>query len=508
MGTEGFIGTPRVLGRAARPDSGSEQTRKTPAFTLSFWIEPLRRARALVVGLAVVASTVACSDGVNSSEPPRSRVASVAVSPVSLTLPAGQTVRLQAILADASGNRLQERTAAPGLATASLSNEPVSVVGDAVGRTGSIVIWNTSDPERATVDARGVVTALSRGETTITATSEGRQGAAHVVVTEPDDGSLGVTPERVVLSVGESMQLQTYFQVDADSPSDLTWESDQPSRVTVSMEGLATAVAVGPAAITATAGRYSASVDLSVRPSTIVHGLDFPGNAGANTTLRFQFAPPPAAYPATYIWRTYPRQQQSYYTAFFWGNNGAFHGEKTYYGFHPYPDWETDYTHYWEIATPPGRDIVSAEHVVYDRWYTQVAVSRTAGDDTETEFYWDWPDPTRVVRHIGRVVDDPPNPVLVVGDAPWNPGNEVWNGVLRGFQFYESALTLDEIASEIASPGSVRSPWYLNLNPKPEDITDSSGRGNHPAWVGSERPALWTGMLTEAAVISTVVQSR
>ena len=35
-------------------------------------------------------------------------------------------------------------------------------------------------------------------------------------------------------------------------------------------------------------------------------------------------------------------------------------------------------------------------------------------------------------------------------------------------------------------------PWYLNMNPSPSDISDKSGRGNNPAWVGTERPTLWS----------------
>ncbi len=33
---------------------------------------------------------------------------------------------------------------------------------------------------------------------------------------------------------------------------------------------------------------------------------------------------------------------------------------------------------------------------------------------------------------------------------------------------------------------------YLNVNPTPTDISDKSGRGHHPSWVGSERPALYS----------------
>jgi hypothetical protein len=49
--------------------------------------------------------------------------------------------------------------------------------------------------------------------------------------------------------------------------------------------------------------------------------------------------------------------------------------------------------------------------------------------------------------------------------------------------------------AEAVSPGSTalgrRSLWYLNLALTPDDISDHSGRGHHPEWVGDERPSLW-----------------
>jgi hypothetical protein len=33
----------------------------------------------------------------------------------------------------------------------------------------------------------------------------------------------------------------------------------------------------------------------------------------------------------------------------------------------------------------------------------------------------------------------------------------------------------------------------LNVDPRPDDISDKSGKGHHPQWVGSQRPTLWTG---------------
>src|SRR5690349_12977765 len=52
-----------------------------------------------------------------------------------------------------------------------------------------------------------------------------------------------------------------------------------------------------------------------------VRGLDFPGSAGVERTMRFRFLNPLPIYPATYLWWARPRRQAGYYTAFFWGND-------------------------------------------------------------------------------------------------------------------------------------------------------------------------------------------
>jgi hypothetical protein len=85
---------------------------------------------------------------------------------------------------------------------------------------------------------------------------------------------------------------------------------------------------------------------------------------------------------------------------------------------------------------------------------------------------------------------------LTWGDAPWAPGQEVWSGILRGIQIYSNQLTIAEIMDEINAPLSTtngqQNIWYLNVNPTPNDISDKSGRGNNPTWVGSLRPSLYT----------------
>lgn len=264
-------------------------------------------------------------------------------------------------------------------------------------------------------------------------------------------------------------------------------------------------------------------------------GLDFPGSAPvagspgpAPRTMRFRFVDPhlhglpiygPNGRGVTYVWRALPRQQPGYYTAFFWGNDDGQNNLNTflwadggraadsYYGAHPYPrGGGSGVLHDWEIAIEQGDPVNGA--VEYGRWHTQaLRVWTDEQGRKHHEFYWDLPhtDAAHRVVHVSPATWGnrvPPAPTLTWGDAPWAPGNEVWSGVLRGFQIYDTALPLPDILAEIAAPTSTASGraslWYLNLNPTPADISDKSGRGNHPAWVGPLRPSLYSsGMPAE-----------
>jgi hypothetical protein len=292
---------------------------------------------------------------------------------------------------------------------------------------------------------------------------------------------------------------------------------------TIGATGLFTAgtTAGGPFTVTASSGGVNGTASVSVTSgSTTTTGLDFPGNAGVSRTMRFKFDAPqnnglpiygPGGNGVTYIWRAYPRQQDGYYTAFFWGNddgqgtiNGTFGWKNgtadTYYGAHPYPHGgHFGAAHDWEVPVE-AQDFVNGS-VVYNRWYTQALRVWSDASGKHHEFYWDLPN-TDAAHLVSRTSPtsygntNPPAPALTWGDAPWNPGQEVWDGVLRGIQIYAGLLSLSDIMSEVATPLSTAtgasSIWYLNVNPTPSDISDKSGRGHNPAWVGTERPGLYS----------------
>jgi Concanavalin A-like lectin/glucanases superfamily/Purple acid Phosphatase, N-terminal domain len=239
------------------------------------------------------------------------------------------------------------------------------------------------------------------------------------------------------------------------------------------------------------------------------YGLEWPGD-GAVRRMLYWHNPFPI-YDATYVFKVYPRKKTSgptgYYTTFFWGNDGKFSWDggypNTYYGAHPYPIPAPKGPGQWEIAIY-SNDYVTGSEVQWNRWYTQVFRAwRVSASETRHEFYWDWPDTTKVIRKT--IVDtrwasrNPPTPAIVMGQAPnlngasWGgyPGWEEFNGVIRGVQIYSGLLSLNDLQAEIAVPESTIAGrnfiWYLNVNPRPTDVTDkkSTGTPHNPSWAGT-----------------------
>jgi hypothetical protein len=271
-------------------------------------------------------------------------------------------------------------------------------------------------------------------------------------------------------------------------------------------------------------------------------GLIFPSNADSGSDdnahsprFRWLFTPSnpelpiwgPGGQGVTYIWNYYPYQQSGYYTTFFWANDdgvGTLNSTwfwdggdpGVYYGAHPWPcgidsnlsgtclqgGGSDEPTHWWEIAAD-GVDWATHQ-LVPGQWYTQALVVWEDGSGYKHhEFYWDLPnlDSSHMFSHTSSPSwgnwspGNPPAPALNWGDAPWQPGREIGYGIHRGIRIYNNRLSEADILTEAASPLStsagMASIWYLNMNPTPTDISDKSGKGHHPAWVSSVRPALW-----------------
>ena len=133
------------------------------------------------------------------------------------------------------------------------------------------VRWVSSDKAIATVDAAGLVMALTPGSTTITATWESIQGSLQFTVlhtASPSLTSISLTPPTVTLGLRQSLQLAAVgtFSDGSSRPVGATgiWRSNNPAVAAVDGGGLVTATGTGSALITLTEDGQSAQAHIDV----------------------------------------------------------------------------------------------------------------------------------------------------------------------------------------------------------------------------------------------------
>ena len=117
------------------------------------------------------------------------------------------------------------------------------------------VTWTSSDSHIATVNTKGLVTAVSVGTATITATSSnGLTASCNVSVTEISPSSIELNIKDMVLFVGQREPIQAKVLPEDTTDKSVTWSSSDTSIVSVDETGLVTAINVGNAVVTATTG--------------------------------------------------------------------------------------------------------------------------------------------------------------------------------------------------------------------------------------------------------------
>jgi len=181
--------------------------------------------------LALVVAALGCGSGQEPSHAP----ASFEVMPALVSVPQLQSLQLVVHVLDGSG----------------------AVIGDAA------VTYAVADPALMTVSPVGVLTSPGPlGSTTITLTSgavDTTLPAAVAVVTS----ELRVTPTSLTMGVGTTRQITAELLDATGAPlpdADITFESNDPTRATVTADGLVRYVGVGSTVIRVRAGGRLASI--------------------------------------------------------------------------------------------------------------------------------------------------------------------------------------------------------------------------------------------------------
>jgi uncharacterized protein YjdB len=232
--------TPRDA--AGNPLSGRVVTWVTNAAGVAT-VSPAGLVGAQGAGSATITATCEGQSGTASVTVTLAPVASVSVTPSTLSLTVGQTGQLTATPRDAAGNPL----------------------------TGRGVTWTTTAAAVATVNPTGLVLAQGVGTATIRATSEGQVGSATVTVTAVPVASVTVAPSSLSLQVGQTAQLTATPRDAAGNPLTgrvVVWTTSASGVATVNGSGLVTAQGVGTATIAATSEGKSGSASVQVSSGT------------------------------------------------------------------------------------------------------------------------------------------------------------------------------------------------------------------------------------------------
>jgi uncharacterized protein YjdB len=199
---------------------------------------------AIAPGAAAITATSEGRSGSSSVTVTPVPVATVTVAPTPTTLETGATITLSATLKDAGGATLTNRA----------------------------IAWSSSNSLVASVSGTGVVTAVSAGSATITATGEGVSGTASVTVKPVPVGTVAVQPTSLELDVGRTSSFSALVR-DANGTvvtgRVVTWTSSNTAVATVTSTGVVKAIRTGSATITATSEGKSGGAQLTATPAPV-----------------------------------------------------------------------------------------------------------------------------------------------------------------------------------------------------------------------------------------------
>ena len=199
-------------------------------------------------------------------------IASVVITPAVNEVFVGQTTQLTAEARDVSGAPLTDR----------------------------VIVWATNRPQVATVTSEGLVTAISSGTATITASSEGRSATATVNVSPRPVSSVVLSPGQATMTAGQSLQLTVSLTDDHGqvlTGRQVSFATSNVQVATVSAIGLVTGVAPGSVTITAISEGSTGTATILVTPEPVASVDISPasGSVVVGSTLQLYATPRSAA---------------------------------------------------------------------------------------------------------------------------------------------------------------------------------------------------------------------
>lgn len=149
--------------------------------------------------------------------------------------------------------------------------------------------WESSDPAIATVDADGILTAVSGGECTISASCGDVTVQRSLRVRVPLE-ALVIRQQEAVLLTGETLSLAADPQPANATDTVIRWKSGDPAIAIVDQNGTVTAVAPGTVTVTAFSGSISAECVIHVgRETELVQLTNHELTVAAGNSAQLQY---------------------------------------------------------------------------------------------------------------------------------------------------------------------------------------------------------------------------
>lgn len=130
----------------------------------------------------------------------------------------------------------------------------------------AVVSFKTSDPNIATVNNAGIITAINPGECELLiSTNYGIESTAHIIVNAVQPTSISLNVSDLTLSINETFQLILMSQPTNSIISDIKYESENPDVASVDNTGKITALSAGKTTIKALVNNISAFCVVNVK---------------------------------------------------------------------------------------------------------------------------------------------------------------------------------------------------------------------------------------------------
>lgn len=155
------------------------------------------------------------------------------------------------------------------------------------------VIWTSSTPAAAAINAQGLASSIATGTTTITASFGSITGSTGLTVSTAHLVSIAITPANPRINVGTSLKFTASGTFSdgsvAANLSGVSWKSSKPNIASVRSSGIAHGKKGGSVTITASASGVSGTTTLTVGTGTLSSIAVTPATptASAGTTQQF-----------------------------------------------------------------------------------------------------------------------------------------------------------------------------------------------------------------------------